>query len=586
MSLAFGILGPLQVLEDGRPLDLGTRKQQILLAALLCHANARVAFDDLVEALWDDAPPRTARKNVQVYVSSLRRVLGAGSECRISHRTGGYVLHSDAEELDALRFARLAGSGAATDALALWRGAALDGFRDIPLIDAAAQRLDRRFLGVFEDWMEAEIAAGSGATTIERATDIAQQHPFRERLRMLQMTALCQAGRRAEALAVYDELRRALAQELGLSPSPALTRFYDSLLHEPAPAARRETPRRGPATAPNLVPAAPPAFTGRTAATALLTDALAARGSRLAVVTGALGTGKTALAVHVAHRLGEYFPDGRFFVRLRGDDGRPRALEGVLRQLLAAVGRPEPPPGTDLRWAWQLWLGGRRALVVVDDARRESEVRPLLPEVGETAVLVTARHRLIGLDGAFRLCLSPLTVDEAVDFLGRVIGAERVMADPASAAQIVRAAGLLPLGIRLVADRLAFLRHVPLREYGARMTGTRPLLDELCGDDVAVRVRLAESIDDLPAAAYGAVLRLGVLPEPQFTLEQAAAALDRDPDTAVRVLENLMEASVLTVRHMDVDEEAGHTVRYEMPALTYAYARESAAAARVPVSRT
>ncbi|MCL2553005.1 MAG: winged helix-turn-helix domain-containing protein [Actinomycetia bacterium] len=587
MSLAFGILGPLQVLENGRPLDLGTRKQQILLAALLCHANSRVPFDDLVEALWDDAPPRTARKNVQVYVSSLRRVLGADSGCRISHRSGGYVLHSDAEELDALRFARLAGCGAANDALALWRGAALDGFRDIPLIGAAAQRLDRRFLGVFEDWMEAEIAAGSGATTIERATDIAQQHPFRERLRMLQMTALCQAGRRAEALAVYDELRRALAQELGLSPSPALTRFYDSLLHEPAPAAsRRAAPRLGPAAAPNLVPSAPPAFTGRTAATALLTDALAGRGSRLAVVTGALGTGKTALAVHVAHRLGGHFPDGRFFVRLRGDDGRPRALDGVLRQLLAAVGRPEPPPGSDLRWAWQLWLSGRRALVVVDDARRESEVRPLLPEVGESAVLVTARPRLIGLDGAFRLCLAPLTVDEAVDFLGRVIGAERVRADPASAAQIVRAAGLLPLGIRLVADRLAFLRHVPLREYGARMTGARPLLDELCGDDVAVRVRLAESIDDLPAASYGAVLRLGVLPEPQFTLEQAAAALDRDPDTAVRVLENLMEASVLTVRDVEAEEEAVHTVRYEMPALTYAYARESAAAARVPVSRT
>jgi DNA-binding SARP family transcriptional activator len=584
MGLALEVLGPVQVLRNGRPLDLGTRKQQILLAALLSHPNARVGLDDLVEALWDDAPPRTARKNVQVYVCALRRLLGTDAERRISHRSGGYVLHCEPEELDALRFDRLARTGAAGDALALWRGAALDGFRDIPLVGAAAQRLDRRFLGVFEDWLEAETAAGAGARAIERATDMAQQHPFRERLRMLQMTALCQAGRRAEALAVYDELRRALARELGLSPSPALTRFYDSLLHEQAPAATSPAARHTPrASAPNLVPSDPPAFTGRGTATALLTEALTTHGSRLAVVTGPLGTGKTALAVHVAHRLGRHFPDGRIFVRLRGDDGRPRPVDDVLRQLLAAVGRPEPPPGTDPRWAWQMWLSGRRALVVVDDARREADVRPLLPEVGETAVLVTARPRLIGLDGAFRLALTPLGPDEAVEFLGRVIGPERVRADPAAAARIVRAAGLLPLGIRLVADRLAFLRHVPLREYGARMTGSRPLLDELCGDDLAVRVRLAGSIGDLPEPAHQAVLRLAALSEPQFTLEQAAAVLDRDRDAAARVLEHLMEAGVLTVR--DVGEGPATALRYEMPVLTYAYARESAAAHRVPPIR-
>lgn len=588
VSLDLGILGPLRVLDNGRPLDPGTRKQQILLAALLCHANNRVSFDDLVDALWDDRPPRTARKNVQVYVSALRRLPGAGTGCRISHQNGGYVLHSEAEELDALRFARLARAGAASDALALWRGPALEGFRGIPLIDAAVQRLDGRFLGVFEDWMEAQTAAGRGATAVERAAEVAHRHPFRERLRMLEMTALCQAGRRAEALAVYDELRRALARELGLSPSPALTGFYRSLLCEPPLAGSRPpaAPAARPPSGPHLVPPDPPDFTGRDAATALLTDALAGHGRGLAVITGALGTGKTALAVHLAHRLGAHFPDGRYFVRLRGDDGRPRPVEEVLRHLLAAAGGPEPPPGADPRRAWQAWLSGRRALVVLDDARREREVRPLLPEVGETAVLVTARPRLIGLDGAFRLSLASFSAEEAVEFLGRVIGTERVRADPASAARIVRVAGLLPLGIRLVADRLAFLRHVPLREYGARVTGTRRLLDELCGDDLAVRVRLAESIGDLPEAAHTAVLRLGVLPGPLFTLEQAAAVLHRDPDAAVRVLENLMEASVLTVSEV---EEATHTVRYEMPALMYAYARESAAAGRaqevLPLSR-
>ncbi|MEU6238134.1 BTAD domain-containing putative transcriptional regulator, partial [Kitasatospora sp. NPDC047058] len=260
--MRFGILGPLRVTADGRPVDPGPRKQQILLAALLCHANARVSFDTLVEALWDDAPPRTARKNLQVYVSGLRRLVGgepgaaepgaAGSGSRISHQAGGYVLHTAAGELDALSFEQRARAGALGEALELWRGSALDGFRDVPLIGAAAQRLDRRYLGVFEDWVEAELAAGGGPAAIDRVTEVAQQHPLRERLRMLQMTALCRAGRRSEALAVYDELRQSLAHELGLPPSPALARFYRSLLCDqqppagPPPAPPRPRPRPPP----------------------------------------------------------------------------------------------------------------------------------------------------------------------------------------------------------------------------------------------------------------------------------------------------------------------------------------------------
>jgi DNA-binding SARP family transcriptional activator len=578
MGVSFGILGPLQVLRDGFPVDPGSRKQQTLLAALLAHANARVSSDVLVEALWADAPPRTARKNIQVYVSALRRLLDGGTGSRIVHQRGGYVLQATADELDALSFLQRARVGSLTEALDLWRGPALDGFRGVPLIGDAARRLDRRFLEVSEDWAEAEIAAGGGAAAIERLTEIAQRHPLRERLRMAQMTALCRAGRRSEALAVYDDLRQALARELGLPPSPALGRFYQSLLREQEDTESRSAVRhRERAHAPNLLPWDLPNLTGRESEADEVADVLIKGRSGPVVVTGPLGAGKTALAIRVAHRLGDHFSDGRFFVRLRGEDGRLRPLEDVVSQLPSAR---MPGGRVDPRRVWQMWLSQRRALVVLDDARRESEVRPLLPETGESAVIVTARSALIGLEGAYRIRLSTFTPAEALQFLGRVIGTDRVTADRESAERVVAACGLLPLGVRLAAERMAFLRHVPLREYAARIANPSGLVDELCGSDPAVRSRLTEAIGDLPGPAHQAVFRLGTLAEPVFTLQQAAAVLQAETGTAIRLLETLLEAGILTVVG---GEGAADSVRYEMPRLPFAYAREIAVRMTVAV---
>jgi DNA-binding SARP family transcriptional activator len=591
-ELRFRILGPMRVKANGDSVVVGPRKQQIVLAALLCNANSLVSVDALAEALWLGSPPRTARKNVQVYVSALRGMTRAEPVPRISHQTGGYVLHVGPAELDSLRFEQLvrdasklrqvgpasAVAEALAGALGLWRGRALDGMRDVPLLGAAAERLDRQFLAAFEDWTEAEIETGGGAGVVERVTEVAQHHPLRERLRILQMTALCQAGRRTEALAVYDELRRSLAHELGLSPSSALEEFYQSVLHGQLSAIR-------PAVrAPCRLPWDPPTFTGRTEVTRQLTDAVARGRHRLVVVTGPLGAGKTALAVHAAHQLGDGFPDGRFFVRLHGASGKARPVEQVVAELMPAglvpmagpvprARRGDPLPAR--HHAWRQWLAGHRALVILDGARRESEVRPLLPEIGDSAVIVTARSRLAGLEAAYRLMVPSFSVPEALEFLRQTIGASRIAADPRSAEWIVLATGLLPLGLRLVAERLALLHHVPLREYAARMAGTPSLLDELSAGDMTIRPRLAEAIGELPRPARRGVARLGMLSGAVFTLSEAAAVLDADEHTTVRVLETLLEASVITVPSA---ETFAHAVRYEMPPLTYAYAREVAAA--------
>lgn len=599
-ELRFRILGPVRIEARGQSVDAGSRKQQIVLAALLSNANSLVSVDALAEALWLGSPPRTARKNIQVYVSALRGLTRADQGPSVSYRTGGYVLHASSAELDSLLFEQLtrdasrlrhsrppsAVAEALAGALELWRGRALDGMRDIPLLDAAAERLDRQFLAALEDWAEAEIAAGSGAGVVERVTEAAQQHPLRERLRTLQMTALCQAGRQTEALAVYDELRRALARELGLSPSPALEDFYRSVLRGLVPAAGSA------GRAPSRLPWDPPAFIGRLDITGALTAALVRDGHQQVVVTGPLGVGKTALAVHAAHQLEEGFPDGRFFVRLHDADGTARPVEQVVAQLMPSellpITRQEPrvQRGPRVRAGahrtWQAWLSRHRALVILDGVRRESDILPLLPETGDSAVIVTARRRLAGLEAAYRLLVPPFSVTEALDFLRRRIGADRVAADAGSAERIVLATGLLPLGLRVVAERLALLHHVPLREYAARIAGTPAVLDELSAGDMTIRLRLEEAIGELPQPARWGVVRLGRLSGSVFVLSEAAAVLDADERTAMRVLEALLEANVITVPST---ETFAHAVRYEMPPLIYAYAREAAAQDGVPGAR-
>jgi DNA-binding SARP family transcriptional activator len=587
----FGILGQLRVTDGGYLVDLGSRKQQIILALLLCNANSPVPVAALSEALWQDEPPRTARKNIQVYVCALRGLVSAGGRPAISHEHGGYVFRTDPADVDALLFtrqvhqARHFGQGghpaevaqALSSALELWRGPALEGLRDIPLVAAAAQRLERQFLVAFEDWAEAEIASGGASQVTERIAEVAVAHPLRERLRTLQMSALCQAGRRSEALAVYDELRQMLAHELGLSPSPALVAFYQAIVSERPDAAVTRRPGR-----PSLLPREAPGFTGRAECARLLTTGLAEGTDQLTVVTGPLGVGKTALAVHAAHQVGDSFPDGRFFARLRDDDGTLRPPQEVIAQLLrAAVPGPrhhqdhphqalqDQDPGA---WrAWRPWLAGHKALVVLDDARHESEVRPFLPEAGDSAVVVTARSRLAGLD-AHRVTVPPLTTTEAVALLGRVAGPARVAADRRAAERVVVAAGLTPLGVRLAGERLAVLRHLTLAEYATRLASASSLLGELSRGAGDIRPRLSRAVDDLPAAARRALLRLGGLPEPVFSLEEAAAVLGTDEASASLELEELLEASMITVPDA---ETLAHAVLYEIPAIVHAFAREA-----------
>jgi DNA-binding SARP family transcriptional activator len=258
--MEFRILGPLEVSEHGRTLELGATKQQTLLGVLLLHPGEVVSPARLMHELWGEAPPASAAKAVQGYVSGLRRVLGAD---RIVTRTRGYVLAPARDELDAAVFerlaadaqARLAGDPAAAaellrEALALWRGEPLQGLDFEGLARNEAERLAEQRLAVLERRVEADLAVGRHAELVAELQELVAAHPFRERLRAHLMLALYRSGRQADALSVYRETRSLLADELGLEPGEDLRRLERLMLaqdHElDAPPAPVVAPARPP----------------------------------------------------------------------------------------------------------------------------------------------------------------------------------------------------------------------------------------------------------------------------------------------------------------------------------------------------
>lgn len=591
--LRLSLLGPLLAHRDGLPLALGPLKQRLVLAALLTRPNAPVSFAELTDAVWPDAPPRTARKNLQVYVSALRRVLDPGDPGRLDHGPGGYVLHITAAECDTLRFEELARAGdteahggAPSRAARLYRQA-LDLWRHDPLSDlaaragmlrAAADRLHTRRLTVYEAWAEAQLESGEPAPVADTVGEMVSRHPLRERLRAAQLTALHRVGRRSEALAVYDDCRQQLSRELGMEPGAALQRLYRSLLEEVAPARPPRTP-----AATRLLPPDLADFTGREREQEALGSRLAQEGGPPVLLSGPAGTGKTALAIHLAHRYAARHPDGVVLTRLRTEDGSPRPWSSVLAELARSLGCGERLP-TDREEAaavWRSWLSGRRVLLLLDDASDAGTLGPLLPPAGPAAVLVTSRSRLSWLDPAHRTELPPLSPDEALRLLGRIIGPDRVAVDRPAALRIAAATGLLPFALRAAGNRLSVLRHMPLGPYADRLEDPGQALDELASGGHGVRARLRDAWIRLPSPARTALRGLSTLPDPSFALPEAARALGVGHRDARRAVEHLIDTGVLApppppevTAHSATDEE---TTRYALPWLTLLFAREQQA---------
>lgn len=240
-------------------------------------------------------------------------------------------------------------------------------------------------------------------------------------------------------------------------------------------------------------------FVGRTAQIAEITDVIRHGRFRLVVLSGPAGTGKTALAVHLEHRLHADFPDGRVHLRMRDGDGRARPAGELLAQLAATLGVAglEGHPEHDSA-VWRSWLHRHRVLVVLDDATDETTARALAPHHGASAMLVTARHRLPGLPHAYPVEVPGFSEAEAVELLTEIAGATRVDADRAAASDILAATGRLPLAVRVGGLRLAAVPYLSARDFADRLSNTRTVLDELVMGELAARPRIAESWYGLP----------------------------------------------------------------------------------------
>ncbi|MFJ2928534.1 AfsR/SARP family transcriptional regulator [Streptomyces massasporeus] len=609
-ALRFSVLGPVRAWRGDEPVTTGSPQQRALLAALLLREGRTATAAELIDALWGEEPPSQALAAVRTYASRLRKVLDPGGEARRSGGTaatatavlvsesGGYAVRDLAEDALDLTVAQDLATEAekarsAGDlcharetlrrALALWDGETLAGVPG-PYAETQRVRLEEWRLQLVESRLDMDLEQGCHAEAVSELTALTAAHPLRERLRELLMLALYRSGRQAEALAVYADTRRLLADELGVDPRPGLSELQQRILQADPGLAEPSSPAPEPAAVPvrpAQLPATVPDFTGRSGFVRELGDILASAEGRVMAVSalaGIGGVGKTTLAVHVAHQARAAFPDGQLYVDLQGAGARAAEPETVLGSFLRALGTADSaiPDSLEERAAlYRSVLAGRRVLVLLDNARDAAQVRPLLPGTDGCAALVTSRVRMLDLAGAHLIDLDVMSPDEALALFTKIVGEERVASERKAALDVVAACGFLPLAIRIAASRLAARRTWTVSVLAAKLADERRRLDELQAGDLAVKATFELGYGQLEPAQARAFRLLGLADGPDISLAAAAAVLDLPVEDTEDLLESLVDTSLL---------ESAAPGRYRFHDLVRLYARACAERDELPPS--
>jgi DNA-binding SARP family transcriptional activator len=602
------LLGPLEFWFDGSALDLGGSRQQVVLAMLGLNANRVTPVDRLIDAVWHTEPPATARAQVQICVSGLRKVLhSAHTPAHIRTRTPGYVLEIPGAELDTAEFAELVEAARAhvredrgpqavatlRQALGLWRGPALAGVQSETVV-AEAMPLESERLAAVMEHARLGLELGRHDELVGELAALVDEHPLRERLHEYLMLALYRSGRQAEALAAGRRVRATLVDELGIEPGERLQQLEKAILdHDPDLDLRKTAPR--PARAAEPAPAGPrpprrlPAsigdFTGREAQLTEIREALASPaatpyGTRIVAISGKGGVGKSALAIRAAHELREAYPDGHLYGDLAGPSDRPSALLARFLRALGVEGAAIPADPEERADLYRGRLAGKRVLIVLDGATAEDQVMPLLPAGSSAAVLVTGRSPLAGLPGVHQLHLDVLDTEPSLAMLGNIIGEHRVLAERDTAAELVDLCGRLPLALRIAAARLASRPKWRLARLVGRLHNRARRLDELSYHGLALRSSIEVSYRALPAPAKRLLRLFALTTTPDVPDWSAAALLGAEPRHANEVLETLVEAQLV-----DMWPRPGQQPHVLLPDLIRAYAAERLAATETDADR-
>ncbi|GAB3433264.1 AfsR/SARP family transcriptional regulator [Flindersiella endophytica] len=580
------LFGEMEFTVAGRRLDLGTPRQQAVLAALIVDAGHPVPTETLIDRVWDEDPPVEARNVLYSYLSRIRRVLKQAAKLTgeppvlLERRYAGYVLEVDPDAVDLHQFRRLIETGrdprgsdveradALTEALELWRGAPLAGVQGEWVTQVRRSWRQMRLDAVLQ-WAQAELHLGRTAAVISTLPDVIAEYPYVEPLEGLLMRALHAEDRDAEAIDRYTAVRDRLAEQLGTDPGAELATLHQSILRGDLPPLLPDQPA---ATTNQLaVPAQLPpdtyAFTGREPELARL-DTMVAESNQqptavvISAVSGTAGVGKTALAVHWAHSIRDRFPDGQLYVNLRGFDpgGQVMNPTDAVRGFLDALGTPPEQIPVDLAAQTALYrsrLDGKQVLVVLDNARDTDQIRPLLPSSAGCLVVVTSRNQLTSLivtQGAHPLTLDLLTTTEARQLLSRRLGPERITAAPQAVDDIIDSCARLPLALAIVAARAATYPTFPLAALAAELRDTHARLDAFTttetgtetGTGSDVRAVFSWSYRQLNPAAARLFRFLGLHPGPDISAPAAASLAGIPPEQVRPILAELTQTHLVS----------------------------------------
>lgn len=565
-ALWIRVLGPLTIRVDGDDIDHGSARQRLLLGLLALSPNLPVSRDALIEAAWGEWPPPKVLELLQTNMSRLRRRLrsrkaDAAPAGVLVATQGGYRLDVTDEQLDLLAFRRHAAQARSSwqdgdvptafgrfgDALSLWRGD--------PLADQPALRIHPTVVALASEWQDTVVAYAACAAELGRHTDVlpllrqvVATDPLHEAAHARLMIALAGAGQQAQALAVFADLRRRLAEDLGAEPGAEVRDAHRRVLRQEVSGTTGT--EEAPVSAHRQLPPDIADFTGREHELAAVHEILGEatrRGSPVPIIAieGMAGVGKTRLAVHLAHQLqvvGNSY-EHQLYVDLHGhaDDppADPASVLGSFLHLLGLRGDQIPAGLAERSALYRDRLHGKRVLVLLDNAASLDQVQPLLPAGPTNLTLVTSR-RTLALDGAYTFPLDVFARSDAEALLVRIVGRDRVDVDRAAARRVIDLCGSLPLAVALVARRLQSRPSWGLADLAARLAAAGDRMSELAAGTRRVRAAFDLSYRALDPEAKRVFRLLGLHPGEDFTATSTAVLADIEPSAARRLLDHLV----------------------------------------------